>query len=107
MATIIGSDEPEILNEFYAEFIAKSEPIVVAMKEACEVGDLAGVGAAAHKLKSSAKTVGAVAMAACCERLEVASKAENRQVVTDSIPELECHFERFDAWFQGQLEGLA
>ena len=48
----------------------------------------AGIQAAAHKLKSSSRAIGANALADLCERLEAAGKAEDWEAIEASYPTL-------------------
>ena len=44
---------------------------------AAEQGDFSAMAGMAHKLKSSASTVGAMVLSGLCEQLEVASRIQN------------------------------
>lgn len=45
------------------------------MRRAANRADLAALGDLAHRLKSSCRVIGAVSLAACCERIERADPA--------------------------------
>jgi HPt (histidine-containing phosphotransfer) domain-containing protein len=71
LASLVG-DEPAIVREFLHDFGVSAKAISVELLTACNAGDLPHVSRQAHKLKSSARSVGAIALAALCEELEVA-----------------------------------
>ncbi|MDI3323141.1 PAS domain S-box protein [Pontibacterium granulatum] len=98
LTRVLGTDDPDVLSGFYEEFVTKSRPVLQSLKAAFERGDLQDVAAEAHKLKSSAKTVGAMAMSECCVRLEQAGKVQNQEGVDSAIPELEHRFNQFHEW---------
>ncbi|WP_459867930.1 PAS domain S-box protein [Endothiovibrio diazotrophicus] len=89
---ILGIDDPEMLRDFYREFLASGAETVEALRAARVGGDLAEVGGLAHKLKSSANTVGAFPLGACCLELERAGKAGDRAGVDERMGRLlECY----------------
>ena len=63
-------DEPEVIAEFLAEFRRSFEAGRAAITAALAGGDTAALAAAAHKLKSAARAVGALPFASVCDRLE-------------------------------------
>ena len=90
---------PQVVEDLLVDFrnvaVAYSQEIHNAWKS----GSLAGVGAVAHKLKSSARTVGALALGDCCERLEAAA----HQV--DNV-EVEQLMHQFDSAFHAVIKHL-
>jgi signal transduction histidine kinase/DNA-binding NarL/FixJ family response regulator/HPt (histidine-containing phosphotransfer) domain-containing protein len=71
LAALVG-DEPATLLEFLHDFGLSAKAIGAELLAACAAGDVARVGAQAHKLKSSASAMGAMALSALCDELEVA-----------------------------------
>ena len=82
-------DDPDVIREFLHEFRISAARIAVELKTAYEDGQAAQVGALAHKLKSSARSVGALALGALCAEMEQAGKAGQIEVLT-------AIFSRFD-----------
>ena len=74
LQALIG-DDAAITNEFLQDFSVSAQAIAAELLAACAAGDAAQVGALAHKLKSSARSVGALALGECCVALEAAGKA--------------------------------
>ncbi len=71
LAALVG-DEPATFREFLHDFGLHVKAIGAELLTACAAGDIAHVGAQAHKLKSTASAVGAMALAVLCEELETA-----------------------------------
>ena len=61
LAALVG-DDPATLREFLLDFRASAATIAAELSAACAAGDAARAGALAHKLKSSARSVGALAL---------------------------------------------
>jgi PAS domain S-box-containing protein len=95
---ILGSDDCALLKEFYADFLRTAEATVSEIETAHGRRSAKEVGALAHKLKSSARTVGANALADQCETLERAGGAENWEQLDCSMPALGGLFEQVERW---------
>jgi HPt (histidine-containing phosphotransfer) domain-containing protein len=63
-------DDPDIVQGFLVEFRDSLGPIAAQIEIACAGGNTDLAGAQAHKLKASARTVGALRLGALCEHLE-------------------------------------
>jgi len=74
LAALVG-DDPATLREFLRDFRASAATIAAELSAACAAGDAARAGALAHKLKSSARAVGALALGEICAELEAAGQA--------------------------------
>ncbi len=74
LAALVG-DDPAVIREFLLDFRASATTVAAELAAACATGDAARAGALAHKLKSSARSVGALALGAICAELEDAGKA--------------------------------
>ena len=70
---LLGDDGA--VHEFLAYFTASLPALRDALLAACQRDDTAEAGALAHRLKSSARSVGALALAARCEAIEAAARA--------------------------------
>ena len=85
---IFGDDDNtfrEILNEFVDPATANIKEII----EAYDARSATEIGAAAHKLKSSSRAIGANALADLCHALETAGKAEDWAEIDASAPRLD------------------
>ncbi|MEW5881951.1 MAG: PAS domain S-box protein [Pseudomonadota bacterium] len=80
-------DDPATLRSVLNEFL-RVAPQQVAEIEAAAPGDPARAGAAAHKLKSSARAVGALALGEHCAELERTVKAGDAEGAMRALPAL-------------------
>nr|WP_281396673.1 transporter substrate-binding domain-containing protein [Roseospira visakhapatnamensis] len=71
-------DDHDMIRDILKDFVAPARGIRGEIDAAHAAGDPAAVGAAAHKLKSSSRAVGATALADLCQDLETAGKAGDR-----------------------------
>jgi two-component system sensor histidine kinase/response regulator len=88
LAALVG-DDPEIIRDFLQNFQVSAYQIAAELKCACENGSVAEAGAMAHKLKSSARSVGALALGELCAELEKAGKAGRLDAVATLLPKFE------------------
>jgi CheY-like chemotaxis protein/HPt (histidine-containing phosphotransfer) domain-containing protein len=72
-------DDPVKVRKFALKFLETARITLDEMVAARSGGDIAALGALGHKLKSSARTVGATGFADLCQELEIAGKAEDLQ----------------------------
>ena len=77
-------DDFEVLNQLLEAFVSSIDQGVAGMLSGFDVEDYERIRAEAHKLKSSARTVGAHTLADLCFELELAAKAK-------SAPALKTH----------------
>ncbi|MEZ4391767.1 MAG: PAS domain S-box protein [Polyangiales bacterium] len=84
LEALVGS-EPEVIRTFLSEFRAAAQRDAEALRGALSAGDLTAVGRVAHRLKSSSRSVGALALADQCARLEAAAKRHALDEVTASM----------------------
>lgn len=69
LAALVG-DSPEVINDFLEQFQSSARQIALELGTAYVSGQKAQVGSLAHKLKSSARTVGALALGELCDEME-------------------------------------
>lgn len=101
LEALVGND-PDVIREFLLDFRATARQISSELRIACQLGQAAQVAALTHKLKSSARAVGAMALGDLCAELEQAGNL-NR---IDSMGSLLVSFETelaavdraLDAW---------
>jgi CheY-like chemotaxis protein len=82
---LVGKDPAVVLDflNFFRVGAAKQAP---ALQDACDAGQLVQAGWQAHKLRSSAYTVGARSLGALCAEMETAGKAGCRQELDVLMP---------------------
>jgi PAS domain S-box-containing protein len=85
---LVGDDE-EIIRDFLHDFRLSAAKIAVEMSTACASGKTAEAGALAHKLKSSARSVGALALGELCAAMEQAGRAGDTEALVALLPKFE------------------
>ena len=82
-------DDPTAFKEILMEFVPPARANLAEIQAARARRSTAGVKAAAHKLKSSARAVGAHALADLCVGLEAAGERGDWLVIDREAPRLE------------------
>ena len=88
LAALIG-DEPAVIREFLTDFSSSAAQIADALRIAFANRDTRETGALAHKLKSSARAVGALALGELCADMEQAGKAGDAATLMLLMPRFE------------------
>jgi PAS domain S-box-containing protein len=83
------SDDPEIISDFLQKFNDSATQIAAELTTACANGLSLQARAAAHKLKSSARAVGAMVLGELCEEIEQAAMANKLEELTVLLPRFE------------------
>ena len=87
LKSVFGDDE-ETFREILGDFIEPATANVQEITDAADAGDAAAVGAAAHKLKSSSRSVGAYELGDLCFELEKAGKEGNADEIVAFAPKI-------------------
>ncbi len=87
LKSVFGDDE-ETFREILGDFIEPATANVREITDAADAGDAAAVGAAAHKLKSSSRSVGAYELGDLCFELEKAGKEGNAAEIVALAPKI-------------------
>ena len=74
---LLVGEEPEVLEEFRQRYMISALSTMDEMREAMGAGQFAQLAALAHRLKSSSRAMGALALGACCEDVERAGAASS------------------------------
>ncbi|GAB4173858.1 MAG: hypothetical protein Fur0039_15510 [Rhodocyclaceae bacterium] len=98
LAALVGEDAG-VIAELLGDFRSSAAAIAADLDAALDAGRFSEAGAAAHKLKSSARSVGALALGEICEGIEQAGKAGEPGALAGLRP----HFERELAAVDGYL----
>ena len=96
---MFGDDEGK-LSLILSEFPSAAWKVVGEIESAFKAKDWAAVGAAGHKFKSSARTIGATQLADICEALEKAGKAGDDKTINKLMPKLRPAMEALDAYIR-------
>ena len=97
LRSLVGNDDAT-LRDFLHEFQISAAKIADELRTACAARQAGVVGAAAHKLKSSARSVGALALGELCAEMEKYGKVNDNEALTALLPKFEQEFanvERF------------
>jgi len=97
---LVGDDEA-VIREFLSDFRLSAAKTAAELNTACNGGQAKRAGALAHKLKSSARSVGALALGELCAAMEQAGKVGDMEVLAVLLPK----FEQELASVVGYLEG--
>ncbi|MCR4304619.1 MAG: ATP-binding protein [Gallionella sp.] len=100
LKALVGDDEATI-RDFLHDFRLSAAGIAAELRAACAANQTAAAGALAHKLKSSARSVGALALGELCAEMEKAGKAGDSKELAVLLP----GFEQELASVEGFLEG--
>ena len=95
-------DDPEMIGEVLSKFVVSTEEIMGELSAALSAEDGEAVRDAAHKLKSSARTIGAHLLGMTCEYLEDAGQEADWDEISDLAPQLT---EQFGA-VKAQIEAM-
>ncbi|MDO8448137.1 MAG: PAS domain S-box protein [Rhodoferax sp.] len=99
LKALIGNDEA-VLREFLGDFRASAADIAAELRGVCAAGQPAASAALAHKLKSAARSVGALALGELCEAMERSGKAGEVQNMAQLMPQFEQEWARVDGFLQ-------
>ena len=99
---LIG-DEADILLEVLTDFQQSAADISNDLRKAYTAGDMTAAGNHAHKLKSSAGSVGALTLADICTRIETVGKHDNIGLPLDLLMEFDHEMEAVEKYLAATL----
>jgi PAS domain S-box-containing protein len=82
-------DDAAVIHQFLAAFRSDADKLATELRNACEQGWAKHAGEIAHKLKSSARSVGALALGKICAQMEQAGKASDTDELALLLPKFE------------------
>ncbi len=97
LGALIGHDEA-VMREFLSDFRLDAGNIALQLRVACGQGQAKSAVALAHKLKSSARSVGALALGALCAAIEQAGQDQDVAKLTTLLPQFELEMTSVDAF---------
>jgi len=97
LKALVG-DEPTVIREFLHDFRISAAKTAAELRAACEDGQAAQAGALAHKLKSSARSVGALMLGELCAEIEQAGKASQAGALTALLSRFEAEMAVVDEY---------
>jgi HPt (histidine-containing phosphotransfer) domain-containing protein len=97
LKALVGED-PDDIHEFLHDFRLSAGKAAAEIDTAYQAGQVMLVGAVAHRLKSSARSVGALALGDLCAHLETAGKNDEQQRLADLIPRFKTEISAVEAY---------
>jgi HPt (histidine-containing phosphotransfer) domain-containing protein len=97
---VLGDGDAALMKEFYGDFLHSAGASVREIEAAYGRRSAKEVAALAHKVKSSARTVGANALANRCETLEQAGNTENWEQIDAFMAGLNGLFVQVERWVE-------
>ena len=91
-------DDPAVLREVLQDFRVSVARIVADLRTACAAGQTRAAGGAAHKLKSSARTIGAFTLGELCADMERAGDAGDSAALAERLPLFNAEMTVVDAY---------
>ena len=88
LESLVGTD-PQLIHEFLQAFGVSAARSAAGLAEACGNQRSKDAAEIAHKLKSSARSVGALRLGEICAAIEVAGTAGDLTVLTELLPSFE------------------
>ncbi len=85
LAGLVG-DDPAAQRRILGIFCGNLPVTAGELRDACEAGDVARAGEAAHKLKSSARSIGALSLGNLCAEMEQAGRAGDAAMLDKLLP---------------------
>jgi two-component system sensor histidine kinase/response regulator len=82
-------DDPMLVREFLRDFRKSAASIALDLRAACATGRTQIAAAAAHKLKSSARAVGAITLSELCAAMEDEGRAGDCDALSVLLPRFE------------------
>lgn len=103
---LIG-DDPAAIKELLLEFRSDAGKIAVEMLAAYQAGQFTTVGSLAHKLKSSSRSVGALALGNVCAEIEQAGKNNDAKALAELMPQFNTEMAVVRTYLERDGDGLA
>ncbi len=96
---LVGRD-PDVIHEFLRAFWISTAKTASELRAACERRDTALVADLAHKLKSPARSVGALRLAEICDELQQAANAPDFEALEKCLPRFEAENARVEEYLR-------
>jgi PAS domain S-box-containing protein len=106
LEALVG-DDAETVREFLTDYLDSIRPAAELLRAACARGDAREVGAITHRLKSSSRSVGALALGDRCAELENASRAGGRADLLLERKAFELELHEVEMYICAYFEGMS
>ncbi len=88
LISLIGEDEPQIIEDLIVSYQTDSEVLINQLTVAVAQNDIKEIAIAAHTLKSSSANIGALALSELCQILEKQARHNELQDVNGQLAQL-------------------
>ena len=102
----LTSGDPDLLGRFVDQYLAEATSRLAELHAAAQNGDAKALEEAAHGLKGTSATIGAVAVAAACAPLELAAR-HGQQASVVELEQVSSALERAATALQAQVRDAA
>jgi signal transduction histidine kinase/FixJ family two-component response regulator len=99
LEALVGTD-PQLIHEFLQEFGVSAARSAAGLAEACGKQRSKDAAEIAHRLKSSARSVGALRLGELCAAIEIAGTAGDVAVLTELLPSFEQEMSAVDGYLR-------
>jgi signal transduction histidine kinase/DNA-binding response OmpR family regulator len=99
LEALVGT-EPQLIQDFLQAFGVSAERSAAELAEACGKQRSKDAAEIAHKLKSSARSVGALRLGELCAAIEVAGTAGDLTMLTELLPSFEREMSAVDSYLR-------
>ena len=89
LARLVG-DDPAVIDSFQRDYLVSSRATAELLRTATARADWAQASALGHRLKSSSRSIGAMALGGCCAGIEQAGATGDGVAVTAWMQRFEC-----------------
>jgi PAS domain S-box-containing protein len=104
LKALIGSD-PKTIREFLNDFRISQIQIALDIRMACAAQQYLTAARLAHKLKSSARSVGALALGDLCERIEALGNSDDLRGLDAVLIKFERELKDVDSFLESYIHG--
>jgi CheY-like chemotaxis protein/HPt (histidine-containing phosphotransfer) domain-containing protein len=100
LKALVGDDDA-VVRKLLQDFRISTAEMAAELRTACAAGQTADAGAMAHKLKSSARTMGALALGELCAEMEQAGKNGDTEALAMLLPTFEHELVSVERYLDG------
>jgi PAS domain S-box-containing protein len=103
LKSLVG-DDPAVVDGFLRDFGISAQQTAAQIRSFCLAGDAISVATEAHKLKSSARSMGAMVLGELCELMESHGNGGHAQALTELLPTFDVEIRRLDEYLKSLAE---
>jgi len=103
LVEVFGVDDKDMFKDTFKDYLEAAPETISDLHRAIQSIDSAKVGAIAHKLKSSSRTIGANKLADICFALEMAGKEQKADIYKALQADLDQAFETVEEFIKDYI----